>query len=56
MLLMTYGTIFTSFTSEEEIRVLLKKLINRSVQPVDIEKIPEVIQLRNGMKVHFQAE
>lgn len=53
----TYGTIFTSLRlSEEEIRVLLKKLINRSVQPVDIEKIPEVIQLRNGMKVHFSRQ
>ncbi len=53
----TYETIFTSLRlSEDEIRILVKKLCNRSIQPVDYANLPDIVQLRTGLNVHFSGQ
>ena len=50
----TYETIFTPIRlTGGDIRTLVKKLCNRSIHPVDYNDPPDVLQLRNRMKVHF---
>ena len=41
--------------SENDIRILVKKLQNRSIVPVS-NPIPQEIELRNGMKVYFSGQ
>lgn len=53
----TYETISTSLhLREDEIRILVKKFCNRSIRPVDYDTIPDVVELRTGLKIIFSGQ